>query len=37
LIASVDVACAVCPSCHRNSELRRKGLVRSSHRTTFAH
>ena len=25
--ASSAVACAVCPSCHRNSRLRRKGLV----------
>ncbi len=31
------VACAVCPSCQRNSVVRRKGLVLSSQRQIFAH
>jgi len=31
------VAWAVCPSCQRNSAVRRNNLVRISHRTTFAH
>ena len=31
------VACAVWPSCHRNSLVRRNGRVRISHRNTFAH
>ena len=35
--ASAPVACAVCPSCHRNSSVRMKGLVRISQRCTFAH
>ena len=35
--ASSCVVCAVCPSCHRNSSVRRKSRVRISHRTTFAH
>src|SRR5678816_4945777 len=35
--ASSCVSCAVCPSCHRNSVVRRKGRVTFSHRTTFAH
>ncbi len=35
--ASSRVACAVCPSCQRNSLVRRKIRGRSSHRTTFAH
>jgi hypothetical protein len=35
--ASSRDACAVCPSCHRNSLVRRKTRGRSSHRTTFAH
>ena len=36
-IADSDVAWAVCPSCHRNSDVRRKGRVRSSQRMTLAH
>ena len=35
--ASSAVACAVCPSCHRNSVVRRKSRVRFSQRTTLAH
>ena len=35
--ASSSVACAVCPSCQRNSLVRRKIRGRSSHRTTLAH
>ena len=35
--ASCSVACAVCPSCHRNSVVRRKRRVRISHLTTLAH
>ena len=35
--ASACVACAVWPSCHRNSPVRRKSRVRSSQRITFAH
>lgn len=35
--ASSLVACAVWPSCQRNSAERRKGRVRSSQRTTLAH
>ena len=35
--ASSAVAWAVCPSCQRNSAVRRKSRVRISHRTTFAH
>ena len=31
------VACAVWPSCHRNSSVRTKGRVRISHRCTLAH
>jgi hypothetical protein len=36
-IASASSACAVCPSCHRNSVVRRNIRGRISHRTTFAH
>mmetsp|Transcript_6106 Transcript_6106/g.19152 ORF Transcript_6106/g.19152 Transcript_6106/m.19152 type:complete len:396 (+) Transcript_6106:168-1355(+) len=36
-LASAAVACAVWPSCHRNSAERRKGRVRSSQRSTLAH
>lgn len=35
--ASSRVAWAVCPSCHRNSLVRRKGRVRISQRTTLPH
>ena len=35
--ASSRVACAVWPSCHRNSAVRRNRRVRISQRTTFAH
>ena len=35
--ASSAVACAVCPSCHRTSLERRKGLVSFSQRTTEHH
>ena len=35
--ASSAVACAVCPSCHRNSSVRMNGRVRISQRCTFAH
>ncbi len=35
--ASASVACAVWPSCHRNSIVRRNGRVRFSQRITFAH
>src|SRR5438445_113579 len=35
--ASSRVACAVWPSCQRNSVVRRNMRGRSSHRTTFAH
>jgi hypothetical protein len=35
--ASASVACAVCPSCHKNSAVRRNRRVRISQRTTFAH
>mmetsp|Transcript_9139 Transcript_9139/g.26677 ORF Transcript_9139/g.26677 Transcript_9139/m.26677 type:complete len:309 (+) Transcript_9139:454-1380(+) len=35
--ASSAVACAVWPSCQRNSALRRNGRVRISQRTTLAH
>ena len=35
--ASSYVACAVWPSCQRNSVVRRKSRGRSSQRTTFAH
>mmetsp|Transcript_8522 Transcript_8522/g.13023 ORF Transcript_8522/g.13023 Transcript_8522/m.13023 type:complete len:333 (-) Transcript_8522:169-1167(-) len=35
--ASAELACAVWPSCQRNSAERRKGRVRSSQRTTLAH
>ena len=35
--ASSRVACAVCPSCHRNSDVRKKRRVRISQRTTLAH
>ncbi len=31
------MACAVCPSCQRNSVVRRNIRVRSSQRTTLAH
>ena len=33
----LNVACAVCPSCQKNSSVRRKSLVRSSQRTTLFH
>ena len=36
-IASSYVACAVCPSCHRNSAVRRNILVLISQRITLAH
>ena len=35
--ASASVACTVCPSCHRNSVVRRNIRVRNSQRTTLAH
>ena len=35
--ASSAVACAVCPSCHKNSLERRNGLVSFSHLTTEHH
>ena len=35
--ASSRVSCAVCPSCHRNSAVRRNRRVRISQRTTLAH
>src|SRR3954451_23475230 len=35
--ASFSVSCAVCPSCHRNSVVRRNGRVTFSQRTMFAH
>ena len=35
--ASAWVAWAVCPSCHKNSVVRRNIRVRSSHRITLAH
>mmetsp|Transcript_19826 Transcript_19826/g.67080 ORF Transcript_19826/g.67080 Transcript_19826/m.67080 type:complete len:389 (+) Transcript_19826:172-1338(+) len=35
--ASSELACAVWPSCQRNSADRRNGRVRISHRTTLAH
>mmetsp|Transcript_22814 Transcript_22814/g.70485 ORF Transcript_22814/g.70485 Transcript_22814/m.70485 type:complete len:413 (+) Transcript_22814:169-1407(+) len=35
--ASSCVACAVWPSCHRNSSVRTNGRVRISQRTTLAH
>jgi hypothetical protein len=35
--ASSAVAWAVCPSCHRNSAVRRNSRVRISQRTTLAH
>ena len=35
--ASSSVACAVWPSCQRNSLVRRNSRGRSSHRTTLAH
>ena len=35
--AGEPVACAVCPSCQRNSAVRRNSRVRISQRTTFAH
>ena len=35
--ASSLVACAVCPSCHKNSAVRRNRRVRISQRSTFAH
>ena len=35
--ASSAVSCAVCPSCQRNSVVRRNGRVTFSHRTTLAH
>src|SRR5207248_129064 len=35
--ASSSVRCAVCPSCQRNSVVRRNRRVRISQRTTFAH
>ena len=34
-MASSAVACAVCPSCQRNSVVRRNGLVRISHASKF--
>eukprot|EP00961_Rhodomonas_salina_P179775 2425992-Rhodomonas_salina.1 len=35
-LAASFVACAVCPSCHRNSRVRRKGVgFLNSHRTTL--
>ena len=37
LHASVFVSCAVWPSCHRNSVVRRKSRGRSSQRTTLHH
>ena len=37
LSASWAVACAVCPSCHKNSRLLKKGLVVFSQRTTLHH
>ena len=37
LLASASVSCAVCPSCQRNSVVRRNGRVTFSQRTTFAH
>ena len=36
-IASASSACAVCPSCHRNSVVRRNIRGRISQRTTLAH
>ena len=36
-IASFLVACAVCPSCHKNSDVLKNNLVLISQRTTFAH
>ena len=36
-IASSLVACAVCPSCHKNSDVLKKSLVLISHLTTLAH
>src|SRR6266581_1649975 len=35
--ASASVACAVCPSCHRNSVVRRNSRVRNSQRTMLHH
>ena len=35
--ASSRVSCAVCPSCHRNSVVRRNSRVTFSQRTTLAH
>src|SRR4030066_464978 len=35
--ASSHVACAVCPSCHRNSRVRRKGLVALVSHLTMLH
>ena len=35
--ASSLVAWAVCPSCHKNSEVRKKGRVRISQRITLHH
>ena len=35
--ASLSVPCAVCPSCHKNSAVRRNKRVRISQRTTLAH
>src|SRR6266511_2125623 len=35
--ASSAVSCAVCPSCQRNSVVRRNGRVTFYQRTTFAH
>ena len=36
--ASLRVPKAVCPSCHRNSRVRMKGVgCLNSHRTTFVH
>ena len=37
LLASALVAKAECPSCHRNSAVRKNNRVRSSQRMTFAH
>ena len=36
-MASSAVSCAVCPSCHRNSVVRRNNRGRISHRTTLHH